>query len=166
MMRKYATWTNQLHRYIDSFRHQSKMSSSKKFTWTGTLRQMLIRVYSLKIQSVMLVLYCRPSFVNCCPYNLLYGSTLPPPFPVWIIILYTRIPCARGGEYGVLGLRQINTFRKIPFTGKIFRWRHFALPSMVLIFQRYAIRKNKHIHSMTSGLMLWVASPSRFILRM
>ncbi len=74
--------------------------------------------------------YFRPNFVNCCPSNLLSGSTLPPPpFPLWISILYTLIHCVRGG-YGDLGIRQINTCRKI----KKFRWRHFALPSMSLIF--------------------------------
>ncbi len=40
----------------------------------GTLRQVFIRVYRLEIQSVVLVF--QPSFVNCCPYKLLSGSTL------------------------------------------------------------------------------------------
>ncbi len=31
------------------------MSSSKKLTWKGTLRQVFIKVYRLEIQSVMLV---------------------------------------------------------------------------------------------------------------
>ncbi len=43
-------------------------------TCTGTLRLVFIRVYRLEIQSVMLVFW--PSFVNCCPSNLLSGSTL------------------------------------------------------------------------------------------
>ncbi len=34
----------------------------------------------------------RPSFVNCCPSNLLCGSN-PPPFRVQISIQYTRIQC-------------------------------------------------------------------------
>ncbi len=37
------------------YRHQSKLSSSKKFTCKGTLRQMFIGAYRLDIQSVMLV---------------------------------------------------------------------------------------------------------------
>ncbi len=75
--------------------------------------------------------YFRLSFVNCCPSNLHSGSTLPPPFPVWI--LYTRIHtvCKGGGGYVVLGLS--------PFTGQVFRWRHFSLPSMSLIFLRSRI---------------------------
>ncbi len=56
------------------YRHQSKMSSAKKLTCKGTLRQVFIRVYRLEIQTVML--YFRPSFVNCCHSNLLTGSTL------------------------------------------------------------------------------------------
>jgi hypothetical protein len=49
-------------------------------------------------------------------------------------ILYTRTYCVRG----VLGLRQINTWRKVPSQVNCFRWRHFALPSMSLIFLRLA----------------------------
>ncbi len=43
------------------------------------------RVYRLKIQSIMLVFSSTP-LVNCCPYNLLTGSSTPPPppLPVWI----------------------------------------------------------------------------------
>jgi len=47
--------------------------------------------------------------------------------------MYTRIHCVSGGE-GVLGLRQIYTCRKVPL--RVFRWQHFALPSMSLIFLR------------------------------
>ncbi len=55
-------WTNYL------YRHQSKMSSAKKFTCKVTLRQVFIRVYRLEI-------HFRPSIVNCCPSNLFSGST-------------------------------------------------------------------------------------------
>ncbi len=50
-----------------------------------------------------------------------------PPFPVWNSILYTHILCVRGG-YEVLGLRQINTCRKVPLQV------NFALLFMSLIF--------------------------------
>ncbi len=33
--------------------------------------------------------YFRPSFVNCCPSNLHYGSTLPPPLPCFQSTVYT-----------------------------------------------------------------------------
>ncbi len=80
--------------------------------------------------------YFRPSFVNCCPSNLLSVSISPhPPFPCENkYTVYTYTVC--GGGYGVLGLRQINTFRKVPLQVNFFRWRHFALFSMSLIFLR------------------------------
>ncbi len=61
--------------------------------------------------------YFRTSFVNCCPSNLLSGSTLPPsPFPCvnkyHILYILYIIQVCKGG-YGVLGLRQINTGRKV-----------------------------------------------------
>jgi hypothetical protein len=61
----------------------------KKLTSKGTLRQVFIRVFRLKIANLWCTLYSqscwyfRPSFVNCCPSNLLSGSTRPP------------IPCAK-----------------------------------------------------------------------
>jgi hypothetical protein len=53
--------------------------------------------------------------VNCCPSNLLSGSTLPPPLPcVNKYTVYKCTVCKKGGMYGALGLRQINTCRKVP----------------------------------------------------
>ncbi len=40
----------------------------------------------------------------------------------------------KGKKYGVLGRRQINTCRKFLLQVNVFRWRHFELPSMSLIF--------------------------------
>ncbi len=72
-------------------------------------------------------LYFQISFVNYCPSTLLVGLTLPP-FPVWMSILYTCIQCVRGwGGYEVLGLREINTCRKVPLQVNFFRLWHFAL---------------------------------------
>ncbi len=73
------------------------MSSSKKMTFEWTLRQVLFRVYLLEIQSVMMVL-SRPSFVNCCPSNLLSGSTLPLPC-VNKYTVYTCTVCKGGGVW-------------------------------------------------------------------
>ena len=67
------------------------------------------------------------------PFSLVQLS---PPFPPPCVnkcTLYTYIVCIQGG-YGVLGLRQINTCRKVPLQGNYLRRRHFALPSMSLIF--------------------------------
>jgi hypothetical protein len=78
--------------------------------------------------------YFRPSFVNCCPSPLLSGSTLPP-FLFPVCILFTRIQYLKGGGVGVLGLGQMNI---CPFLLQVnfFRRRHFALPSMSLVFLR------------------------------
>ncbi len=124
------TWRHRLFNYIDT---KAKWRHKKKLTCTGTLRQVFIRVYRLGYSQSCW--YFRPSFVNCCLSNLLFGFILPPPlFPVWISILYTvRVYSVQGGGgYGVLGLRQINTCRKVPLQVIFFRWRHFALPSMSL----------------------------------
>ncbi len=64
--------------------------------------------------------------------------TPPPTLPCVKSVLFTRIQCVKGG-YGVLGLRQINTYRKVP---NFFRWRFFALSSVSLIFLR--VYKSRH----------------------
>jgi hypothetical protein len=93
--------------YIDI---KAKCRHLKKFTCKGTLRQVFIRVYRLEIQSVMLVFF-RPSFVNCCSSNLLSGSTMPLPC-VNKYTVYTYTVCK--GGCGVLGLRHINSCREVP----------------------------------------------------
>jgi hypothetical protein len=126
-----SPWTRSLCRY------QSKMPRHlKKLTCKGILWKVFIRVYRLEIQSAKLVF--RHSFVNCCLSPLLSGWALPPPpFPVLINILYTRIQCVcGGGGCGILGLRQINTCSKVHLQVNFVRWRHFALPSMSLFFLR------------------------------
>ncbi len=85
------------------------MSSSKKLTCKGTLRQVFIKVYRLEIQSVMLV------FLTLSP-SLWFNS--PPPLPCVkkYSTAYTYTVCNGGaGGYGILGLRQINTCRKVLF---------------------------------------------------
>jgi hypothetical protein len=92
-----------------------------------------------------------PSFLNCCPSNLLSGPT-PSPFPMsmysmwgcWVLLekIFCRslILCIwldseptkfldhskqkprRGG-----GLTQINICREVPFQVTFFRWRHFTI---------------------------------------
>ncbi len=49
--------------------------------------------------------YFRPSFVNWCPSNHLSGSTLLPPFPVWISTVYCIHVYSVWRGYGVLGLK-------------------------------------------------------------
>jgi hypothetical protein len=45
----------------------------------------------------------------------------------------------KGGGYGVLGLRRINTCRKVPLQVNFFRWRHFLLPAMNLLFLHWLV---------------------------
>jgi hypothetical protein len=97
--------------------HGPKMSSSKKLTCKGPLRQVLIRVYRLVIQSGILIF--RPSFMNCCPSNFLSGSSLPPP-PLPCVIKYTaRIQCVRGGIGS--GPQTDKHLPQSPFAGQFFR---------------------------------------------
>ncbi len=101
-----------IYNYIDT-----KEESSKKLTCKGTLRQVFIRVIVYRLENLRYSQSCwylRPSFLNCCPSNLLSGSTLPPlPFPCVnkYTVVYTRIQCVGGGGggYRFLGLRQIIT---------------------------------------------------------
>jgi hypothetical protein len=67
--RKYHSAPHGLINYIDT---TTKCRHLKKLTCKVTLRQVSIRVYRLDW-------YFRPSFVNCCPPNLLSGSALPFP---------------------------------------------------------------------------------------
>jgi hypothetical protein len=105
-------WTSQI------YSRQSKMLSSKKFACTGTLRQEFIRVYCLEIQSVMLVFSIQ--LCELLPLSPALWINSPPLtcVNVYVSILYTRIQCVRGL---VLGLRHVNTCRKVPLQKKIFR---------------------------------------------
>ncbi len=93
-----------------------------------------IKVYRLEIQSVML--YFRPSFVKCCPSNLLVEPPPPSPLPCvnkYTVYTYTVL----GGEVmGFWALKQVNTCRKVHVHINFFRWRHFVLSSVILIFLR------------------------------
>ncbi len=59
------------------------------------------------------MLVFRPSFVKCCPSNLLSGSPLPlstlPCVNKYTVYTYAVCKGWGGGGYGVLGLRQKNT---------------------------------------------------------
>ncbi len=66
----------------------------------------------------------------------LWLNSPPPPLPCVnkYTACYTYTVCK--GGYGVLGLRTDKHLPRSPLTGQFFRWRHFALPSMNLIFLR------------------------------
>jgi hypothetical protein len=115
-------------------------------------------VYRLEIQSFMLKYSTQ--FVNCCPSNLLSGSTLPPPLPPSLCQskysspIYRQCVAGKGGggvescwrpysaglyltrfriyNYKIAkppktktqegrGIRQINTYRKVPLQVIFFR---------------------------------------------
>jgi hypothetical protein len=100
-----------------------------------------------------------------CPSPLLFGSTLPPP-PISCVnkhtavnvYMYTFIQCVGGGGHGVLGLRLINTCAN-SLCNSVFRWRHFAWPSVSLIFLA-----TEHLHLIywklvDSILSVWGSGP-------
>ncbi len=122
------------HGLINCIDTKAKCRHLKKLTCKGTLRQVFFRVYRLEINHVG-IFY--PALWTVAPLPLLFGSTLPLPCVNKYTVYCIRIQCERGGEYGVLGFRQIKTCRKVPLQLNFFRLRHFALPSMSLIFLRF-----------------------------
>ncbi len=83
------------HGLINNIDTKEKRRRLKKLTRKGTLRQVFIRVYRLEIQSVMLVFLTQ--LCELLPFSPSFWFNSPPPFPVWISILYTRIQCVIGG---------------------------------------------------------------------
>ncbi len=80
-------------------------------------------------------LYFLPSFVKCCPSNLLSGSTLFPSPPslcekVYCLHLYS----VKGGGVNGFWASDRKPLPQSPFTGQFFRLQHYALPSISLIF--------------------------------
>ncbi len=64
--------------------------------------------------------------MNCCPSPFFLVQLSPPSSVCKRVTVYSiQIQCVRGRGDGVLGLRQINTCRKVPL--------HFALPSMAYL---------------------------------
>jgi hypothetical protein len=82
-------WTHGLINYVDN----KAKCRHLKLTYKVALQQRFIRVYRLETQSVMLVQYFRPSFVNCCPSPLLSGSIPRSPLPC--------VKCVWGGGGGL-----------------------------------------------------------------
>ncbi len=112
---------------VKLYRHQSKMSSSKKFDRKGTLRQVFIRVYRLDIHSVILVLSLWFNTLVLLETKFCRSLTL----CIWPVSEPTKFldhpkqKPRRGG-----GLRQIQTCRKVPIEVNFFIWRLFALVSV------------------------------------
>ncbi len=103
------------HGLINYIETKAQCRLQKKLTWKGTLWQVFLSEFLDWIYSES-CWYFWPSFVNCCPCNLLSGSSSPLHlYPLWISILYTVYSVCVWGGGGVLGLRQKNTCHKIPF---------------------------------------------------
>ncbi len=129
------------------------MTSSKKLTSKGTSRHLFIRVYRLEVHSVLLVFSTQ--FLNLLPLqpSLWFNS---PPSPRPCVNKYT---VWGGGRYGVLGLRQINTCRKVPLQIKFFRWRHFCFGVYIqLVSQWFRLNLiNKHSEKMKPKQSCWIS---------
>ncbi len=148
---------HELINYIDT---KAKCRYLKKLTCKGILRQVIIRVFRLKVQSVMLVFSV--SFVNCCSFlPSLWFSTLPPsPLSYVNKSVFTKTVCKSRGGYRVLDLRHINTCRMVPLQVNYFKWGHFALPSMSLVFLREGGKGTKR-KKMFVGFLSGIFSPDR-----
>jgi hypothetical protein len=109
------------------------LHSLQLFTCKVSLRQVFIRVYRLEIQSVMLSFLTQLcELLPLSPFALV--QLIPHPcMNKYIVYMYT---VCKGGGYVVLGLRQINTCRKVPLQVNFFWWLYFGLPFMSLIFLR------------------------------
>jgi hypothetical protein len=107
----------------------AKCRHLQKLTSKGTLRQVFIRVYRLELANFL------RTFSHVGIFDQAVWSGLSPvaPLPFSLVQLSTPSP----GYGGVLGFTQIKkTCCKVPLQVNFFRWRHFALPSMSLIFVR------------------------------
>jgi hypothetical protein len=109
----------------------AKSCHLKKLTCKGLGGRCLSEfIFKLEMQSVILVFF-RPSFVNCCPSNLFSASTLPAfPLPcvnkygiLYECIHYTYTVC-RGWWGGGLWGSETQTDKHLPqspFPGQFFR---------------------------------------------
>ncbi len=121
---------------VCKYSHQSKLPSSKKIAAKELCSRCLSKFidWRVEIQSVKLVFFDSVLW-TVVPLNFSEVQLSPtPPFPMWISIIIHVMYSLCGWGYGVLGLTQINTCLKVPLQVNLFRWRHFALPSMSLIF--------------------------------
>jgi len=112
--------------------NKAKCRHLKNLTCKGTLRQLFIRVYRLDIHSVKLIFSTQLCELLPLQPSLWFNSTQPPP-----CVNKCTVYIGREG-----GLRQINTYRKVPLLVNFFdddillwslshatvpnRWRHLS----------------------------------------
>jgi hypothetical protein len=143
-----------MHGLINHKDSKTKWGYPKKLTYKGTLRQVFIRAYRMKIQSVIFLFLTQlcellPLFLDLLPSSLcqstgytdsgggggcrvlletIFCRSLPlciwPDSEATKLLDYPQQKPRRGG-----GLRQINTCHRVPLQDDFFRWRHFALRS-------------------------------------
>ncbi len=138
------------HRLMNNIETKAKGRHLKKLTCKGLGGRCLSEFIDWRYSQSCS--YFRPSFVNCCSSNLLSGSTIPP--FVWIsILVYTLTVWSEWGwGFGFLGLRQINSCSRVSLLVNFYRWWHFALPSMNLIFLRVLLKGIRfHVHHKNTG---------------
>ncbi len=132
-MLRYVDCRHVLINYIDT---KAKCCHLKKLTCKGTLLQVFNRVY-IDWRAVSHVCIFHPALWTVAPLSLSQVQLSPPPSLCEYKYTVYNIQCGKGGGYGILGLRQINTCSTVPAHSaqvNICRWRHFALTSLSLIF--------------------------------
>jgi hypothetical protein len=111
---------------------EEKCRQLKILTCKVTLRQVLIRINRLEIQSVMLVFSIQ--LCELLPLSpFLWFNSPPPPSPRPCVNTYSvnTYTVCKGGGWGS-GPQTDKHLPQSPFSGHFIRW-HFALPSMSLI---------------------------------
>ncbi len=93
------------------------MSSSKKLTCKGTLRQVFIRVYTMDTVSHVGIFY--PALWTVAPLTVLSGSIPFPPLPRG----------GGGGELWVSGPQKDKNLPQSPFTSQLFYESYLSMPS-------------------------------------
>jgi hypothetical protein len=117
------------HGLITYINIKEKCRHLKKLTCKGTLRQVFIRIYTG--DTVGHVGIIDPALWIVALLTISLVQHLPPLPCVKCLLYYTYTACKRGGEgFGILGLRQINTCRKVPLQFNFLIWRHFLSSSM------------------------------------
>ncbi len=126
----YGAW---LINHIDT---KSKCRHLKILNCKGILRQVFIEfIYWRYSQSCWY--FEDPSLCTVAP--LTFSLVQLSPFPcVNKYAVYRYTVYKGGGRYGILGLRQINTFRKVPFQINFFRWHFMSLSLLLRIAKRSA----------------------------
>ncbi len=111
------------------------MSSSKKTDLLRDFAGGVYQIYRLEIQPVMLIFL--KQLYELLPLEPSLWTTLPPSC-VNKYTVHTYTVCKGGGAMGFCASDRYTPAAKSLYI-QFFIWRHFALPSMSLIFLQYAV---------------------------